>query len=335
MFNIIVLFFLLTAPCLSKDKGEIIILLGTSTSGKTTLIKTIKDIYTTLDDCSMDIMRMIKKADRIKEFYPHAYADLLAAIHHEDIGKGMDSADFYIQRSNVPDGIKQRARASVKIIQGAESLLKVDGSKQVSDEQQQDKSKAERDACDQYIITAIAQMALSGKNLITDTSREKNVHALQEQCSEVKHTVVLVFCSLASLSKRVLTRNERASHKGDMSEMRKGFPLWQYIDLYKKRESAEEPLLETLTRRDAEKAYDTHLIVPTTKTKRIASRLGYEKCDKETFLSALGFTSSDIERVEITPRNAHYDLIIDNTQDDLVAIADSAKKILIQAGMIH
>lgn len=315
IFKLILCTFFLISSTFAKDQNDMIILLGTSTSGKTTLVKKIMEHDPNVENCSMDLMYWRKHGDELKERYPTDYDHIAAVVPHDIISNVVYGDDFHLQKQDLPEDLKVLAMESAKRMHDAEKIWDDTYNKTTPKYQQNADSKARFHS----ILDQIIEKTNDGKRVILDDIRGKIVQDLKGKAPDIKMTVVRVFCSMEELSRRLTLRNDAASIKGESSNLRIGFPLWQYAEIYKKRESLDEPLLETLKRSVAEKAFDAHLSDPYKKEIKgvcssIAKTLGYDDHTKEAFLSALGF-SEGIDDVDITVRNIEHDfMIIDNTE---------------------
>jgi ABC-type iron transport system FetAB ATPase subunit len=326
MYQCVLLCSLFLGGCAVQDKGEIIILLGTSTSGKSTLLKKVREINPGLDDCGLDLLLMREIAHEMKEKYPEHYSNLRQIISHDTIGNVIEGDNFRIQCADVSDKRKKRALKSAKHMRDAERKYQHETT--VARQRQESLTRYYR------ILDDISQKLVSGAKIILDTQSSKIIEDLKKKRLNITLKHGIIFCSLKMLSQRITRRNALAYQMGEISNFRVGSPLWQYAMLYKPREKETEPILETLSREDAENAFETHFKVPLKKDieASILENLHAQKLDKKTFLHVLGFTSPAIQRVEITPRYPYYSFIIDTTKEEGRSAYDATKTVLQQIG---
>ena len=167
------------------------------------------------------------------------------------------------------------------------------------------------------ILKKIGEETAKGHSLILDCTKLKELNDIVSHAPQAKVKKILIFCPLKELSKRLKVRNQNAIKTGELSDLREGFPIWQYASLYKKKTHASEPTLETLSREDVIKAFDEFLKNPNDVTLAFIKKLGLSIGTKEEFLEYLGFAPHD-NTIEMTTRfDTQEFLIIDTSTHDV------------------
>lgn len=270
----------------NENKGKMIILLGTSTSGKSTIINTISTVDPDILNFSIDLCFENKKADIIKTIDFDNYQTLISVLKHSEIAKIIETNDKIKYQPNVTNLQKLQVERAIAHLR--EKIRKID-------------NLMPNDMFE-MIFRNIVIAANNGDTLICDVVYPDVLYRyLFNKIVYGSVCIVLVYCPLLELSNRLSNRNHYAHISQKPSEFRRSFPLFQYIKLYKKKEFPDEPVLETLTRNDAEKVFDEQVD-------------NLEKHRKHEFLELLGFTDNNITAVEITPRFKFYNYVIDTSK---------------------
>ena len=253
-------------------KASIMILLGTSTAGKTTLINSIRMKHPVIKDYSHDLI--LDKAERniIKTLFPEEYNILNVVVPYEDI-------------VNVCYGDKIRAgNYSSEQLQLAEQTAQKIGN--MLDFNDQDYQRWLDRGTDHLILDS-----MNGIPIILDCVEIEEIGQIFSKNFYADVHIMITFCPLKELSKRLIKRNKEAERSQQPSDIRGEFFLWQFTELYKRRETRQEPLLQILTRNESITVFRLHATKPEL---------------EETFLRSLGFTSPEIDTVEITTRAPYY-----------------------------
>lgn len=275
-------------------KAPIIVLLGTSTAGKSTLINPIKAKYPSLKDYSIDLRWVTSMADILKDFFPEDYNTLNAIVEHENILPICSGDEI---KGNFSSQQLSKAREAAKKFDEIISnpVLSPAGFNEAC-------SKIKDKDAERLIDDS-----LNGSPIILDTVGFRTIQRLFLKNFHADAHIMITFCPLKELSARMTKRNEKAKASQQESNIREGFPLWQFTQLYKPRVDQKEPLLQVLTRQDCIDAYRLHL--------------GDKMNDEAKFLKTLGFISSDIEQVEITTRAPYYHSIFNTETSELIIIS--------------
>ena len=263
--------------------GKITIFLGTSTAGKTTLIEQQKNIEPHSLNYDLDYRSHLAGDKLIKKYAPEEFQAISEVTQQRIInvaGECNDHLKFQPKTST-----EQQEKAKRALIRLKENMIREDFPKFPSEPVMIEK-----------IFYEIVRHSQERKSVIFDAIGIGQIYNFLNTNIVAPVEVRLLFCPLSTLSKRIEIRNKKAIEEGQFSNMREGFPLWQYTRLYHAKQSSDEPTLEILKRAQAEAAFHQHL--------------SNEIEKKPIFLQRLGFTSPEIEQVEITSRFKHYSYII-------------------------
>jgi len=259
-------------------KAPITILLGTSTAGKTALINSIRMTHPTIKDYSGDLRFYINGGYVIKYFFPEEYETLNTVVPHEEIFK-VCSGDKIKPGNYLPEQLDLAKNA----------LQKLEDEFEFDDENFDWTSWRDKEA-EQLILDS-----MKGAPIILDHVCLWGIPQIFSRNFYANLNIVITFCPLQEVSKRLKRRNEEAEQFQQPTNVREvDGPLWNFTDLYKKRESQNEPLLQILTREEALSAFRLHIT---------------NSAQEEKFLKALGFSSLD-DKIEITTRAPYYHSIL-------------------------
>ncbi len=100
----------------SAYASNLILLLGTSTSGKTTIIHELLEKISGIKDYSLDRRLFIERSQQIKERYPLEYDAIIQVVSFENIAKVIDGDTQLITQSNAPTDKKEKALVAASAI---------------------------------------------------------------------------------------------------------------------------------------------------------------------------------------------------------------------------
>ncbi len=291
----------------SAYASNLILLLGTSTSGKTTIINALLEKIAGLEDYSLDRRLFIERGQQIKERYPLEYDAMIQVVSCENIAKVIDGDTQLITQSNAPADKKEKALVASGAIH----------QKMYIGETLTEEEKQNRRTFYPIILKKIGDETSHGQSLVLDCTKLKELNDIASHAPHAKIKKIIVFCPLKELSNRMEIRNQKAIKDGELSNLREGFPLWQYASLYHKKRHDHEPTLEILSREDAIKIFDAFLQNPNEITLAFIKKLGLSAGTKEEFLTHLGFEPYD-KTIEITARfDAQDFFIVDTSKHDV------------------
>jgi energy-coupling factor transporter ATP-binding protein EcfA2 len=262
-------------------RGDIIIFLGTSTAGKSTLIRVLKKLDPRRLDFSLDYRYWKAVANGIKNTAFSQYKHLISVVEHEDVAKIVMCND----------------RIKFKVNTNEQQRCEIEKSAKLLREKRQEFRKNFFSVADETFDEVILN-SIKGIPTVIDITQPELLTQFfcKNFCAPIR--IILTFCSLQQLSTRIVNRNEKALTDGEFSNRRNFFPLLQYSDLYKKKELQDEFVLEILTREQAGQIFEKHA-------------LESQRPLKEKFLQKLGFSTYNLQAVEIVPHFNKYDMIID------------------------
>lgn len=264
-------------------QGKILILLGTSTSGKTTLIEAIKEINPAYLDYSIDLRFCNWIANKILLYCPNEYKILKEVIEHQHLAG--------VVLCNDSNKFKKTLSFQQSIVESAIEVTQ----KKLKD------LGSEFTTFVEHTCNEIIQQSLAGNSVIMDAVSYEYLNCLFSYhfCAPIQ--LRLVFCPLEILSERMSIRNKKARGSGDYSNVRDGFPLWQYTNLYKRENENNSKVLEMITRQQACDIFDKYLI------KEENTQEEKERKQRDEFLESLGFSNDSINEVYMTSRFTTYD----------------------------
>jgi hypothetical protein len=263
--------------------GRITILLGTSTAGKTSIIKNMLNMKEGLVDHSLDNMISDKIGVMFKEFDLELYTQLTKYVNPNRIN-GILFGD------NVA-GPDELQNAIIKARSVKDAFL------------------AERDwrAIFNDMYEDIIESSVAGKDVVFDTVIIQQLEDFMCKNFKAPIRIVLIFCPLINLTQRILQRNIEAEESGAILNKRHINHFLQYSRLYCQRQNKSAPLLEEISKKDALQAIETFSNDSEQQTK---------------FLESLGLDEKT-EKVEITSRWPHIsdEYVINSSRKAPVAIA--------------
>jgi hypothetical protein len=292
--------------------GTVVVLVGTSTAGKTSIIKALKQLLLGLKEDGGDLRCSAIDVKILQKYCPEEFEILKKLIHNPlDIPGAVFSKErLWKKGTSLEREEGERAIESIK--------KKWDS---LSPEEKK-KAQAAFKYMEEEMFDDAFEYSRRGGHVIFDIL---NIDSF------VKHNlmrnftgplkVVLAFCPFRVLSSRMEKRNKEALESGQLSNQRVGeFPLMQFSEIYTQKEEGQgtfERLTRTQVTRDFDGNFDKGI-----EAARLEGRLSKspEKVfiDKEKlrtiFLKNLGFREG-IHVIEAAPRMQHqYHLIIDTSR---------------------
>lgn len=288
-------------------KGDLIFLLGTSTSGKTTLTEALLHLEPNRLNCGFDLSIYEEMRRKIKNFWPQQYQALSRVIDKKKIANIVFCGDNIDFKPNVSNELKLAAERAKEILE-----------KRIKELQSIKNNSQKFFHCGSYydkILERIIHYSTKGLPVIHDVVDFRCIQHLFSKNFHAPIRIVFVFCPLRELSRRMAKRNKLASERGEFSEKRVGFPLFQYARLYGQKQHATAQTFEMIRRKEAEEVFDDNFLPENNEQET--------KENKEAFLNSLGFVSPKIDMIEISPRFGHYDAFINTSLSDPKRAAES------------
>lgn len=309
------------------EQREVVILVGTSTAGKSSVIEAYKSMRPEVVEAGIDKSARRDMIQQIRQQYPKEL-DLLekTLIPSKDNIAILDA----IFAPDIP-------RQYMKGLDPEQELESQAAAKTI---QKGIIFKRDRDVIESLLLEDIIQNASEGKQTILDVLE---IDGIYQKCInqhfQVPTRVALVYCPFHVLSERMESRNRMAMDPENPkpSEKRVGtFPLFQYADLFGPKKNDDDLVIETLKRdvvvADFKKNFKEEIVqeksdergfvkwIHTLREKHGVDLSEEEALEKESvnymneLLDKLGFTSEAVESVEITPKKKNYHYFLDSSQ---------------------
>lgn len=305
----------------TRWKGEVIILVGTSTAGKSSLIQALKKLDPGLLEDGGDLRFDTTFWKIAQKFSPDEIEILLKVLRNPlDIAKAM----FSKERS-------WKAGVSVQEQEAAEEAIKrVHKNMESLSAQQKEKLEAPFKTLELEMIADAYAHAGRGGRVIFDVLRIDNFFTDKIFSSfNGPMNVVLAFCPFHILSPRMEKRSREAAESGEFSNERVGeFPLMQFSELYGPAKDGEASI-ERLTREQVVKSFDENFdkgqkARPDEKVSP-AEVLKIKERNRAALLKNLGFKSG-VDAVEIAPKHRWvYTQILDMSKRPPDELAKAVK----------
>lgn len=302
-------------------RGEVTILVGTSTAGKSSLIQALKKIDPGLVEDGGDLRYYAQFWKSTQKFSPDEIEILLKVLRDpSDIAKTLFSKER-AWKEGVTAKEQESAEEAIKRIHAKRELL-------TSEELEAPFQTMELE----MIADAYAHAGRGGRVIfdvlrIDDFFKHKILSTFDGPMN-----VVLAFCPFHILSARMEKRNIEAFESGEFSNQRIGeFPLMQFSELYGPAKDGEAPI-ERLTREQVVKTFDENFDKGQMADPGGSSKLSPAEVLKTKerlrgmLLKNLGFKSG-VDVVEIAPKHSWtYNQVLDMSKLSPVELAKVIKK---------
>lgn len=283
--------------------GKIVVLIGTSTAGKTSIINALRKLKPDFREDGIDLRCMQILLKTIQKTNPDEYGILKKTMKGPlDIPKAA-----YGKERNWKEGVTAQEKEKAE-----EAIGRVSKPNYCSLFQN----------LEQEMFEDLFTHSRRGGNVIFDLL---NIDSLFRHIMARRFDgpiqAVLTYCPFHVLSSRMEKRNKEAIESGEFSNLREGeFPFMQFSELYGPKKEGETSL-ERLTRSQVTKTFDENFDRGVEAARLAGDPLPPpEKIleDKEAlrgeFLKNLGFKNG-VEEVEIAPKNRwFYQQVIDSSK---------------------
>ncbi len=316
--------------------GDIVVLVGTSTAGKTSIIKALKGLEPDRLEDGCDLRYDFA---HLKIMTKHNLNEVrvLGEFMKEplDISKAVDSRErsWKTGVSLEQIGEAEEAIERIKIRTNAFSL------------EEEEEARNSYDNVELEMFNDAFELSRSGRNVIFD-ALDINVFAQHVLNRDFDGPIrnILIYCPFHILSSRMEIRNKEANETGELSNQRIGeFPLTQFSELYTQK-GTRQITFERLTRSQVTQTFDENYDkrVEADRKRVEADRKSGKKLPSDTqllihkkilraeCLTKLGFRNG-IDEVEVAPKNQRlYHLILDSSRLPPTASAE-----IIHRGTYH
>ncbi len=312
LFSVSILFIFSLSGCFQGleeevDKGTIVILNGTSSAGKSSIGKNLKEEY------GFECLHL-------DTYLANSFAKWVENRILEETGENV-----FLERNN-PNLILENFKKTITKMNLNEDdydddkvLTKEEEIAHINKASAEMFEEAKRKACD-------------GNNVIVDTiidfDTEEAYSAIKENLSGFNIKFVLAYCPFKVLAQRVEKRNI----EGGAEERALVQPLVQFGEVYKAKENDSEIIVDVLTKEDFKQTCKLAKIDFRINDKEVfneETNFYIEKYNKflEKLKRELGFDNEEIESVKITPRLS-YDLIINTNENSPEESAKQIKELI-------
>jgi len=297
--------------------GDLVVLVGTSTAGKTSIIRALKELESNRIEDGVDLRFFATALKIIIQYNPNEVEILRKVMKTPfDIPHAV-----HIDQRSWKTGIsiedKMEAEKAIKQIQKTHASF--------SEKEFENIDNLNRNI-ELEMFDDVLESTRRGKNIIFDVLNTDALakHILMRNFNGPMR-VVLTYCPFKVLSSRMERRNTEAVASGELHNQRIGdFPLRQFSEVYTKKEKGQRTF-ERLTRDQVIRAFDENF------DKGIAARherdlsngrvpkspeeiLREKEERRDTFLNNLGFKEG-VDAVEVSPKNQDfYDFVVDSSR---------------------
>lgn len=299
-------------PKEAKPLGDVTVLVGTSSVGKSSIIAALREYEPDLEESGPDLagFQTVLAFLETQEIVPQEDYQFLKSV--------LAPKNNDIQILDAISGGKYFFKEGVSTEEKEKAISIAQKLKESTDE------FAKAMDIETIMLNKVLAYSEAGKPAIFDTLFVDNV--LKHNISKAPIKTVLVYCPFHELTNRLEKRNKEALEKDELSEIRPGpKPLFQFAELFGPKQDPTDKGM-VVTRKEVEEDFDTNFnawvdieVIPSWKDLSKEEReIEAQKIeskrveDKEKLLQALGFTDPKILKVELVPRKK-YDGSIDTS----------------------
>lgn len=288
--------------------GDIVVLVGTSTAGKTSIIQAIKQLEPNRIEDGCDLRGLAIALKVLTKYHPNEIEILRKLMKTPlDIPKAVGSKERS-WKTEITSQEKIEAEEAIQRIKKTEDAF--------SSKEKENIHRAFQNMELEMFDDAF-EYSRRGGNIIFDVL---NIDVLAKHVLmrnfDGPMRVVLTYCPFNVLSSRMEQRNKEAVESGELSNQRIGeFPLMQFSEIYTQKEKGQTSF-ERLTREQVTKAFNENFDKGT-EANRETARIEGRKFPSEKeilkekaktladFLANLGFKDG-IEVVEVAPKKQQF-----------------------------
>lgn len=283
--------------------GDIVVLVGTSTSGKSSIIQALTALEPNRLEDGFDLRYFTKHLDSFKK-YCLSEVDVIGRALKDSID--IPKAVLYGERSwKLAVSSLQKSKAEC-------AIAKIKSRMDSLSEEEAVSVQHSFKYMEEEMFEGILERSFRGGNSIFDVS---DAEPLLKYAKQRKFTaairVMLIYCPFSILSSRMDSRNKNAVKSGEFSNQRIGpFPLQQFSKLFGQKEQRQKSL-EVITREFAIREFSDNYDKELEQAKKDGEpELPYhlqiedKRKSEEDLLKNLGFKEG-LESVEIAPKKPH------------------------------
>lgn len=291
--------------------GDIVVLVGTSTSGKSSIIQALKALEPERLEDGFDLRYFNKHLDSFKK-YCLRDVEIVGRVLKDlvDIPKAVLYGERNWKVGILPFDKIQAEKAIARIKNKIDSLP---GEEKAAVQHSFKHMEKE-------MFEGVLERSYRGGSSVFDvTDAEPFIEHAKQRKYNAAIRIMLIYCPFVALSSRMDDRNAKAFISGDFSNQRVGtFPLEQFSTLYGKK-TKRQKTLEVIDRSWAKRVFHTKYDEELEQAKKdgeshLPEDLQREDKKKLTkiFLKNLGFEKGEYT-VEVAPKNPHlYTSVIDS-----------------------
>lgn len=303
--------------------GDIVVLVGTSTAGKTSIIRALQTLESDRKEDGGDLRILAQDVRNYQVTCPEETEVLLRAFKEPlDVSRAVFSKER-AWRTGISHQEKELAEEAI-------SKIRQHGEKLSSEEQAKFRESFEN--LELQMFDDAFEHSRRGGSVIFDVLKiDKLAQHLHMRKFGGPIRIVLVYCPFYELSARMQKRNQEAQESGEYSNQRVGeFPLVQFSEIYTQKKGM-QPTFELITREQALTAFNDNFERGVEFSRREGHPMPSEEdllFDKRKFqaqfMENLGFKEG-VDVIEVAPKDYdNYDLILNSKT---LAVGESARVI--------
>ncbi len=276
-------------------EGRIYALIGTSTAGKSTIIRELRQMDPKWIEREFDSVVMSYIYNRIKICAPEACELLSDSMTPDQI------VDAFFAKNPPPNASKEILDAINIIKEMREEIV----------------PKKAKTAINAELFADVIARAHQGDYVILDHMRpEPFLESLEHHTADVAMKIGLVYCPFYQLLDRIVIRNHAAIEAKNEAEWRCPInPLLHFAKLYTSAKPG-DTVLEHLTRSQVEETFETAFQLTIDyfslhDPKECAAIRSKHDINKKKLLDRLGFDDPKVTEVAITPKFKGYHYLFD------------------------
>lgn len=278
-------------------RGEIILLYGTSSAGKTSICNHLRRDYPTWSFESLDKSIDMHLVMLLQRLFPKEFRRIARTFANDDIISVIFEGKGHFRKSATSTMQKKASDACLYIKDQGELI---------------DGSFCLQKVKDEMYEKAFLRSQL-GQPVVIDTTGFQEFITYKEQCLfNCPIRYVLVHCPFSKISERTAKRNTEAELRGDTSNARYGtHPFFQFAKLFKVSTKGTEVVIESVHREIVLKSFNFNFDEDARKFPPVSAFENEVKraLDRKNLLERLGFLDDRVSLVHLTSRFP-YNLIL-------------------------